>query len=134
MHAPPRAYQIRVGRFSSLTCRTRLLFFLKRVTNQKAPHHPLTRGSDPWFARPVYDPRSQTLLMSALGQSSLLLTSANLEKKKKKKPFYFPLYAFYFICNIQKKKKKKIKFRILKFEKNSEKKKKKKNVGYTFFS
>jgi hypothetical protein len=124
MNAPPRAYQIPVVRLSSLMRRTRLLFFLKRVTNQKAPCHPLTRGSDPRFARPVYDPWSHPLLMSALGCSSLLLTSADPKKKKKKKKklilFLCVLLAFYFlfifVCNIQKKK--------------NPKKKKKEKTGY----
>ena len=53
-----------------------------------------------------------------------MLMSADPGKKKKKSPFYFPLYAFYFICNIQKK--------ILNFEfqnskfENSKKRKRKK--------
>jgi hypothetical protein len=64
-----------------------------------------------------------SMLMSTLGCYSLLLTSADLEKKKS---FYFPFYAFYFICNIQKKKNQISNFKIRKFKKKKKRKRERK--------
>ena len=78
-HAP---VEIPAFRCSSLTRCTRLLIVLKRVTNQKAPHHPLTRGFDARFALPVYDPRTIVDVSPRSVQLTANISKLGKEKKK----------------------------------------------------
>jgi hypothetical protein len=72
--------------------------------------------------------RPVTLTRAALPVMTSALGAVDVSRpeEKKKKSFYFPLYAFYFICNIQKKKKSNFEFEN---SKNQKKKKKREKTG-----